>query len=80
VQAETPTAAACSKLRLAGLGAIVPAFAVAYSAKVPSPMPNTSSPTLNPVTPLPTPATRPANSMPRTRALGVRTPTTNRTG
>ena len=42
------TTAACSKVRFAGLGASLFSGARAYSAKVPLPMPNTSSPALEP--------------------------------
>src|SRR3954470_16264313 len=44
VQAEVGTAAAWSKVRLAGLGASVSSRAQAYSAKAPSQVPKTSSP------------------------------------
>src|ERR1022692_3586535 len=50
VNAETGTAAACVKVRLAGLGASLSGRALAYSAKEPSAMPNTSSPTCSVVT------------------------------
>ncbi len=71
---EVGTVAACSKLRLAGLGAILSSRAVAYSAKEPAAMPNTSSPGWKRVTSVPISSTRPAASMPRTRALGRRNP------
>ena len=45
---ETATTAACSKVRFAGLGASLLSGARAYSAKVPLPMPNTSSPGCEP--------------------------------
>ena len=44
---ETGTAAACSKLRFAGLGAKRSALAQAYSAKEPSHVPYTGSPGLS---------------------------------
>ena len=68
------TAAACSKLRLAGLGASLSARAHAYSAKDPSQMPNTSAPGRNRVTLVPTASTRPATSLPRMPTLGLRSP------
>src|SRR6266568_4957724 len=43
VQADVGTAAACSKVRVVGLGASLADRAHAYSAKAPSQMPNTSS-------------------------------------
>ena len=46
----------------------------AYSANAPSPMPNTSSPGWNRVTSVPTAATTPATSRPRTGVLGARSP------
>ena len=66
--------AACSKVRFAGLGAILSCRAVAYSANAPLQMPNTSSPGWNSVTSLPIASTRPAKSVPRTRVLGARSP------
>ena len=74
VSAETGTAAACAKVRLAGLGASLSGRALAYSAKEPSAMPNTSSPTCSVVTAGPVASTRPATSRPRTRVLGARIP------
>ncbi len=68
------TAAACTTVRFFGLGASLSARARTYSAKVPSPTPNTSSPGRRVVTPAPTASTRPATSRPRTRFLGARTP------
>jgi hypothetical protein len=68
------TAAACSKLRLAGLGASLSGPADTYSAKEPSPMPNTSAPACTWATFVPTTSTRPATSLPRTPTLGVRSP------
>ena len=44
VKPETPTTAACSNESVAGLDASLLSGARAYSAKVPLPMPNTSSP------------------------------------
>ena len=68
------TAAACSKVRVAGFGAALRSRTHAYSAKEPSQMPNTASPGRNRVTVLPTASTRPATSLPRTRVLGFRSP------
>ena len=69
MSAETGTAAACSKVRFAGLGASLASSAQAYSAKEPSQVPNTSSPGLNRVTSLPTASTRPGDVRARTRCL-----------
>src|SRR4030095_9445183 len=76
VQAEVGTDAARSKVRLAGLGARVSSRADARSAKEPSQVPNTSPPSRNRVTFLPTASTVPATSAPRTRAVarGARSP------
>jgi hypothetical protein len=71
---DTGTAAACSKLRLAGLGAKRSALAQAYSAQEPSHVPYTGSPGLNCRTFFPTASTVPAASMPRMRILGLRKP------
>ena len=78
VVAEIDRAAAWTAVRPAGRGATFFAFATAYSAKVPSPTPNTSSPGRTAVTPSPTASTRPANSRPRTGLLGVRSPKASR--
>ena len=64
VKAETPTAAACSKEKSAGLGRTLPAGVLMYSAKAPSPQPKTSSPGATCVTPAPTASTTPAMSVP----------------
>jgi hypothetical protein len=74
VKPEMGTAAACSKVRFAGLGASLSDRAQAYSAKEPSQVPNTSSPGRNRLTFSPTASTRPATSLPRMRALGFRSP------
>src|SRR5215472_6969530 len=74
VKPEMGTAAACSKVRLAGLATSLPGRAHTYPANDPPPIPNTSSPRWNPVTFVPTASTRPATSLPRTRTLGVRSP------
>ena len=76
------TAAACSKLSLAGLRASTSSGTDTYSANAPplrhwmplTVSPNTSSPAWNRVTARPTDSTRPAMSMPGTRCLGRRTP------
>ena len=70
VVAEIGRAAAWTAVRPAGRGATFFSLATAYSANVPSPMPNTSSPGRTVVTPSPTASTRPANSRPRTGLLG----------
>src|SRR5215211_1520482 len=74
VMPEMGTAAACSKLRFAGLGAKRSALAQAYSAKEPSHVPYTRSPCLSWLTFLPAASTVPAASMPRMRILGWRKP------
>jgi hypothetical protein len=56
------TVAASSKPRFAGFGAILSGRAVAYSANVPLPTPNTSSPGRNAVTSPPTASITPATS------------------
>jgi hypothetical protein len=68
---ETGTAAACSKVRLPGLAASFSTGATAYSASVPAPLPNTSSPGANLVTPRSTASTTPA-SMAEDPSLGDR--------
>src|SRR5215210_2418746 len=72
VMPEIGTAAACSKLRFAGFGAKRSALAHAYSAKDPSHVPYTRSPSLSWVTFLPADSTVPAASLPRIRILGLR--------
>ena len=72
--ADTPTAAACSKVRLAGLSTKWSSLADAYSAKAPVHHPNTSSPGRSPFTSLPTASTVPAMSVPGTRFFGLRSP------
>src|SRR5258708_8909899 len=52
------TTAACVKLAFTGFGASLSSRATAYSAKVPRPKPNTSSPTENRVTAGPAATTR----------------------
>ena len=75
VVADTPTAAACSKVRLAGLvDEAGPRLADAYSAKAPVHQPNTSSPGRRPFTSLPTASTVPAMSVPGTWFFGLRRP------
>jgi hypothetical protein len=74
VTAASGTAAACSKVRLAGLGARPPWRTAMYSAKAPWPKPYTSSPGWNAVTPVPGCATVPARSPPGTANFGLRTP------
>jgi hypothetical protein len=71
---ETATVAACSKLSLAGLRTSFSSRAATYSANEPRPMPNTSSPTWNLVTPTPVEVTMPATSSPGTRCFGPRNP------
>ncbi len=70
VMPEIAETAACSKLTFSGLCASFDSLAEAYSAKVPLPMPNTSSPTAKRVTSAPTSTTRPATSMPSTGCFG----------
>ena len=72
--ADTPTAAACSKVRLAGLRTNWSSLAVAYSAKALVHQPNTSSPGRRPFTSVPTASTVPAMSVPGTRYFGLRSP------
>lgn len=62
---EHDEAPACSGARPAGAGASFVALAVAYSAKVPTPVPRTSSPGRSVVTPARTASTTPASSRPR---------------
>ena len=75
VVAAMGTAAACSKVRPAGLGTTRSAAAHAYSANAPRQNPSTSSPVRSPRTfALAAPAT-PAASTPATRAFGLVSPT-----
>ena len=69
-------AAACSKLRLAGLRSTTSVRAHTYSAKAPSASPYTSSPGWSVVTPGPTASTTPAKSRPPN--LGRRAPQAHR--
>ena len=77
--AETPTAAASSKLRRAGLGARWSSGAEAYSAKAPEVHPKTSSPGLKRATSLPTASTVPAMSVPGMGCFGRPSPVAMRT-
>ena len=74
VVAEIGRAAACSKVRPAGLGARRLARVATYSAKEPRQVPNTSSPGRRPVAPAPTASTVPATAQPGTGNLGARSP------
>src|SRR6266498_1165096 len=75
VTAEMGVTAACSKEMPAGFAASRPCGAAAYSANEPlSHVPYTSSPGRKRVTPVPTAATTPARSRPRTVTLGLRSP------
>src|SRR6185437_4091690 len=78
VNAESPTAADCSDVRLVGSGRRSLAAAHAYSANAPLHQPNTSSPGRNSLTLRPTASTRPAISSPGISRLGPRNPATNR--
>ena len=69
------TAAACSKVRPAGLGTTKSAAAHAYSANAPRKKPSTSSPLASPRTFAPAASTTPAASIPATRAFGLVSPT-----
>ena len=76
--AAVGTAAACSKVRLAGLVTTVRRTHT-YSAKAPLLVPpNTSSPGRTSVTALPTASTLPAKSAPGTVCLGLRSPIVGR--
>ena len=76
--AAVGTAAACSKVRLAGLRTTVPATHT-YSAKAPLLVPpNTVSPGRRSVTVAPTASTVPAKSAPGTGCLGRRSPAAGR--
>ena len=74
VSAAIPVAAPCSKVMLAGFGTRRSSLAAAYSAKVPLPTPNTSSPIDSPETFPPIASTVPARSVPRMPSLGLRSP------
>ena len=76
--ADTGTTAACWNVRFAGLRASLSSRATAYSANVPFPNPNTSSPAANRVTAEPTATTVPATSSPSTGFLGRRSPNARR--
>ncbi len=68
------SAAACSNVRLAGLGATLFSAAHANSAKAPRTNPNTSSPGCSPCTSAPTVSTTPAASVPTTGIFGLVSP------
>lgn len=72
VLAELGRAAACSKVRLAGLAASRLVLAAVYWANESRQVPNTASPGANPVTSSPTASTVPATAQPATAALGAR--------
>ena len=72
--AATGTAAACSKVILAGFSTKAPADAHPYSAKAPRHVPNTASPGWNCGTFLPTASTCPDTSTPRRVTFGLRNP------
>ncbi len=75
------TAAACSNVRLFGLGTSWSSLAHVYSAHARLHPPNTSSPGLKRVTFLPTVSTRPARSTPTTKSFfGLGNPTYIRIG
>ena len=71
-------AAACSKVRPAGLWASLSSRAAVNSANEPLPTPNTSSPSAKRVTPGPTATTTPATSNPGTGFFGARRPKASR--
>src|SRR5918993_2421480 len=73
VSPATGTAAACSNDTLAGFSTSASSGTVTYSAKVPVPAPNTSSPGSRRVTFPPTASTTPARSRP-SLDLGLRSP------
>ena len=75
VVAAMGTAAACSKVRLAGFGTTWSCAAHAYSAKAPRTRPSTSSPGRRSRTFAPTDSTTPAASTPATRVFGLVSPT-----
>ena len=72
--AETGTAAACSKLRFAGIRASLSGSVEAYSANEALHVPNTASPGSSPVTFAPTASTTPASSEPSPATFGLRSP------
>src|SRR4029453_9947263 len=72
VPAETGTTAACSYDRFPGLRASLFSRATAYSANVPLPKPNTSSPTANRGTAGAPPAEKPGDVEPQHRVLRPR--------
>ncbi len=78
VDADTPTEAACSNVRLAGFSRNWSSVARAYSANAPATHPKTSSPGRRRVTSLPTASTVPATSVPGTRFFGFRSPVARR--
>ena len=78
VRPETGIAAACSKVRPAGLWASLSSRAAVNCANEPRPMPNTSSPGAKRVTPAPTATTTPATSKPGTGLFGARRPKASR--
>jgi hypothetical protein len=75
VTAPKGTAAAWSKVRLAGLGTSMSGVVRAYSAKEPGQKPRTSSPGRRPRTSAPTASTWPAASIPATGDFGRVSPT-----
>ncbi len=79
VSPETGSVAASSKERPAGLRATRVSGTTASSAKDPSAVPITSSPTATVVTRDPTSATTPDTSRPGTGCLGRRSPNARRT-
>ena len=79
VSPETGSVAASSKESVAGLRTTRLSGTTASSAKDPSAVPITSSPTATAVTCDPTSATTPATSRPGTGCLGRRTPKARRT-
>ena len=75
MSAETGSAAACSKVTVAGLAASRSSLATAYSANDPVlQVPNTSSPGWNRVAPGPAAMTTPDRARPRTGTFGRRKP------
>ena len=70
--ADTGTAAACSKLRFAGIGASLSGCAGAYSANAALLVPYTASPGWRSVTFAPTASTTPASSEPSPAVFGAR--------
>ena len=76
--ADTPTAAACSKVRLAGLRTSCASGTAASSANAPAHQPKTSSPGRSRSTPVPTASTVPAISVPGMGCFGLRRPVAKR--